>query len=301
MTRYSTNSPDLLATTGPNLMSLESPNITSEPSTSYTSRKDDLSLSDLSLSDQTAIMKKPFSLLARVEQDISTPTRSKASSPSLHDQDRGDSDDEALDDVAVETRQIQAFKLREEKLQSDIFILKKLNASFELFNEALQETGSANERIAAQLEQTDALLNKYIGILSKSEGYSRLIFDEQWQGAEADEERIEQEKQEAKEKARQKAEEEKLRLLQEQARFEHEKQEELKREERQRLEREKSERAIRGGLRGVRGTRTSVRGTRGVASRTDSGAGLSRGIPNRPPSTSAQPSSSAIARPPRAT
>jgi hypothetical protein len=40
------------------------------------------------------------------------------------------------------------------------------------------------QRVAVQLEQTDALLNKYIGILSKSEEIARLIFDEQWQGAE---------------------------------------------------------------------------------------------------------------------
>jgi len=39
--------------------------------------------------------------------------------------------------------------------------------------------------VAVQLEQTDALLNKYIGILSTSEEFSRLMFDEQWQGAEA--------------------------------------------------------------------------------------------------------------------
>jgi len=39
----------------------------------------------------------------------------------------------------------RARELRDEKLKSDIFILKKLNASFELFHEALQDTGSANE------------------------------------------------------------------------------------------------------------------------------------------------------------
>lgn len=38
-------------------------------------------------------------------------------------------------------------KAREDKLQSDIFILRKLNASLELFNDALQDTGSANQVI----------------------------------------------------------------------------------------------------------------------------------------------------------
>jgi len=41
------------------------------------------------------------------------------------------------------------------------------------------------KRIAEQLEQTDALLNKYINILSKTEQVSRLVFDERWMGAEA--------------------------------------------------------------------------------------------------------------------
>jgi len=41
------------------------------------------------------------------------------------------------------------------------------------------------QRIAEQLEQTDALLNKYINILSKTEQAARLVFDERWMGAEA--------------------------------------------------------------------------------------------------------------------
>lgn len=39
----------------------------------------------------------------------------------------------------------QAQELRDEKLKSDLFVLKKLNSSFELFHEALSETGSAND------------------------------------------------------------------------------------------------------------------------------------------------------------
>jgi hypothetical protein len=41
------------------------------------------------------------------------------------------------------------------------------------------------QRVAAQIAETDALLNKYINILSKSEDVARLIFDERWHGAEA--------------------------------------------------------------------------------------------------------------------
>jgi len=42
-----------------------------------------------------------------------------------------------------------------------------------------------DKRIAEQLEQTDALLNKYVNILSKTDQVARLIFDERWMGAEA--------------------------------------------------------------------------------------------------------------------
>jgi hypothetical protein len=41
------------------------------------------------------------------------------------------------------------------------------------------------QRIAKQLAQTDALLNKYVEILCRTEDVARLIFDEDWQGAEA--------------------------------------------------------------------------------------------------------------------
>lgn len=40
------------------------------------------------------------------------------------------------------------------------------------------------QRVAEQLADTDALLNKYINILGKSEAVTRLIFDERWEGAE---------------------------------------------------------------------------------------------------------------------
>lgn len=107
-----------------------------------------------------------------------------------------------------------AAQSREEKLQSDLFVLRQLNGAFAVYNDALRETQVGTEvsaragpsalqgfirifsfififilhryqRIAEQLEQTDALLNKYINLLSKSEQVTRLIFDERWMGAEA--------------------------------------------------------------------------------------------------------------------
>ncbi|KAH9485375.1 hypothetical protein JR316_0002283 [Psilocybe cubensis] len=262
------NSPEINVASGSSIMGLESPNIPSD--SSYSRQDDDMYLSDLGSPDQTTIMQKPFSLLARAETDISTPVR-KAPSGIEEKEDPCQGEHEAPaanDQETAEEKRMQAAKQREEKLQSDIFILKKLNASFELFNEALQDTGSANERVAVQLEQTDALLNKYIGILSKSEEFSRLIFDDQWEGAEADEERLEQEVQAEQERRRREAEEAKLAL----ARLEQQRLDDLKRQEKERLDREKSERAIRGGIRGVRGTRVSTRGTRGGSTSSRSGS-----------------------------
>ncbi|KAJ6499268.1 hypothetical protein C8R45DRAFT_981732 [Mycena sanguinolenta] len=151
-------------------------------------------------------------------------------------------------------------KLRDEKLQNDAFVLKKLNAALSSFNEVLGDVGSQNDRVAAQLEQTEALLNRYVGILSGSEEFARLIFDEQWQGAEADEMAIDQEQREAEEKAR-KLEAERVAAAQrEKERLRREELERAEKRERENAEKERSERAAtRGGVRGVRGTRASMR------------------------------------------
>ncbi len=88
---------------GSNLLS-ESPLLNSETGPDG----DDLSLSELSLSDRTVTDDGPG-------QDDAEATR-KASS-----------------------------RTREEKLQSDLFILKKLNTSLTLYNEALDSTDSATD------------------------------------------------------------------------------------------------------------------------------------------------------------
>lgn len=139
------NSPDINVASGSSIMGLESPNIPSD--SSYSRQDDDMYLSDLGPTDQTAIMQKPFSLLARVDPGVSTPVRKEARSVQEDDYEhQGEEEDQAAcGQVTTEERRAQVAKQQEEKLQSDIFILKKLNASFELFNEALQDTGSANE------------------------------------------------------------------------------------------------------------------------------------------------------------
>jgi hypothetical protein len=96
----------------------------------------DLSLSDLSLRDRDGIMSKPFSLLSGPEP--TTPPQQMG--------ELGEVEEEgAVEEIDEEALKRQNAKAREEKLQSDVFMLKKLNASFAAFNEALDATGSVND------------------------------------------------------------------------------------------------------------------------------------------------------------
>ncbi|KAF9528457.1 hypothetical protein CPB83DRAFT_854184 [Crepidotus variabilis] len=326
------DSPDINAShSGSRLLSTESPNFQSDSSNSRTGPGgDDLSLSELSLGPDS-VMSKPFSLLARVNppqpptptppvfsppptiQDLVTPTRPQRQRKSegkvfgpQNEQDAEESEEDEGEEQTVvldeevpvpedpEVARKRTQELREEKLKSDMFVLKKLNASFELYRDALAETGSANERVAAQIAETDGLLNKYINILNKSEDYAKLIFDERWNGAEADEEEALREYQESIVRAKREAEEKARREREEQERLEREQEEQRKREERERIEKEKSAKAIRGTVRGVRGTRASTRGA--TSSRASATAGPSRGVPKRPPSATGRPAGSGIPR-----
>ncbi|KAL1677267.1 hypothetical protein EV122DRAFT_184196, partial [Schizophyllum commune] len=206
---------------------------------------DDLSLSEL---DQTVTYEGPAA-----DAGPSTPTRRVGD-----DDDVGDDSD---DSEAAEKRRRLASKRREDKLQNDLFILRKLNSTFTALSESLQETHEARERVALQLEQTDALLNRYTKILSLSEDYSRLILDEDWQGGEQDEEEWERERREEEARARREAEARAEAERREREKREREEAERAKQEERERLIRERKERqAARGTVTGVRGTRASMRG-----------------------------------------
>ncbi|KAI9458544.1 hypothetical protein F5148DRAFT_1220270 [Russula earlei] len=164
-----------------------------------------------------------------------------------------------------------ATQSREEKMQRDILLLRQLNSTFAVYNDALRQAQAATGRIAKQLEQTDVLLNKYINILSKSEQFSRLIFDERWIGAEADEALLEEEARVQEERRRREDEERKRAAHREQERREKEELERAMRDEAERLEREKRDRTAArssSGVRGVRGTRAFMRAgatTRGVS------------------------------------
>ncbi|KAF9012352.1 hypothetical protein BDQ17DRAFT_1343737 [Cyathus striatus] len=244
---------------------------------------EDLSISELSLSDKHSVFSKPFSLLAKTLQVTPRNESDVVSHPARESEDDGERNG-SFDNNQASTR--DSSKKREEKLRSDMFILKKLNTSFAMFHEALESTESANERIASQLDQTDALLNKYINILSRSEEFTKLIFDEEWEGAVADEETIEREYLEKIERDRREAEEKVLEEQRERERREREELEKLE-QEKSRLEQEKKERTVARGTRGVRGTRTSMRASRGIATISRSVSSASQAAASiRRPSTS---------------
>ncbi|KAI0645647.1 hypothetical protein C8Q79DRAFT_910869 [Trametes meyenii] len=265
---------------GSNLLSEPTPDISS--SSSRTGHGgDDLSLSELSLSERAkpgAAHRRPFSLLARPQ----TPDESAVADEDAEDDDGAHADETMTQEDLEKARRLAA-KTREEKLQHDLFVLKKLNAAFEVYKDALRETKSSTDRVAIQLQHTNALLDKYVRILDKSEKITKLILDERWQGAEADEEQLDREEEEARERARKEEEERILAEQREHERLEQERRDREERELRERLEREKAEAAktsSRGsGVRGVRGTRASMRGIRGVSrvAPAPSTRGLARG------------------------
>ncbi|KAF8844285.1 hypothetical protein BDN67DRAFT_963030 [Paxillus ammoniavirescens] len=248
----------------------------------------DLSLSELSLSNKPYSRDGPrFSLLAPPPAQVRTYSadQSAITEDDEYEEERdaaGDPDDEAAANNTVIGR-VAAEKAREEKLQRDLFIIKQLNASFAVLNDALRATKSATEQVAEQLSQTDALLDKYANILAKSESVTRLIFDERWEGADADEELLVREREEARERARFEREQEIARQeAEERARREADEAAQREAEERAKQEaaaaaavakapaRGRGTGIVSSGVRGVRGTRATAtamaaRGGRGTA------------------------------------
>jgi len=107
----------------------------------------DLSLADLSLADDTVILKKPFSLLAQPNEQLEEPSTPERRSIDL-EEEYEEEDSRQLDEVEGNAEDLEAQRTvseskREEKLRSDLFVLKKLNAAFELFDAALQDTEKA--------------------------------------------------------------------------------------------------------------------------------------------------------------
>ena len=135
---FSADTSDITFSSGSRLLS-ESPLLPSSSSLSHSQTGpggDDLSLSELSLTDRPT-----------PRPSISGPFRH---SLSLDDDPFNDDSvheinvDAAKPEYDEQTKR-QAAKVREEKLQRDLFILKKLNSSFAAFNEVLKDTQIGTE------------------------------------------------------------------------------------------------------------------------------------------------------------
>jgi len=247
----------------------------------------DLSLSELSLSDKPYAPR--FSLLAPPPAPLHL---AADQSTILEDEEEGGVDEHDDADNTMMQRAVVE-KTRQEKLESDLFILKKLNASFAVLNDALQASMGATQQVAEQLSQTDALLDKYANMLAKSETVTRLIFDERWGGADADEAAFVKEREQALERARIEREREEAASREAEERARREAEEAAQREAEERARQEAAAlatkvptkgRAVSSGVRGVRGTRAtatamasrSARGSSRTASTTSSTAPRTR-------------------------
>ncbi|KAH0827884.1 hypothetical protein J3R83DRAFT_3512 [Lanmaoa asiatica] len=107
----------------------------------------DLSLSELSLSEKPYSRDGPrFSLLAPPPVPLRFSTDQSTIIEGEEYEEGDDTNVDGHDDVEnTMMERVVAEKAREEKLQSDLFILKKLNASFAVLNDALQATKGATE------------------------------------------------------------------------------------------------------------------------------------------------------------
>ena len=113
------------------------------PSNSHST--DDLSLADLSLSDRPQprnFHRRPFSLLAQPQYNQTQDESAVADDDEMIEENPLD---QTLTPEEVERAKKLAAKTREEKLESDLFILRKLNSAFDIYQDALRETKSSTE------------------------------------------------------------------------------------------------------------------------------------------------------------
>ncbi|KAF8513103.1 hypothetical protein BU17DRAFT_77235 [Hysterangium stoloniferum] len=232
----------------------------------------DLSLSELYISGRSdAVEEEPFSLLPPHANKTTTPQDIKDEATSFNDCDAQVEASNDGDGIIFEKgkQSLNEVRTREERLQHDLFVLKKLNASFSLYNNALKDARSSTENVSMQLERTDRLLNQYVHLLQNTEKNSKLDLEE-----------LERIRAEAVSKAEREREELERKAQLEQQRMVKEEEERKIREEREVKELLKKTSIP---VRGVRGTRGRVRtvrdvsGTRERASATTS----TTGMPNR--------------------
>lgn len=129
---FGDDSSDLTFTSGPRLLS-ESPPPPASVSSSRSQTGhggNDLSLSELSLENRSP-PRRPSASSFDPEQSVYDDENS------IEDGNISIQDDEQIKKEAAKTR--------EEKLQRDLFILRKLNSSFAAFNEVLRDTQTGTE------------------------------------------------------------------------------------------------------------------------------------------------------------
>ncbi|GFZ49085.1 hypothetical protein JCM24511_06835 [Saitozyma sp. JCM 24511] len=153
------------------------------------------------------------------------------------------------------SRPAQSLEEREDRLRESLYELRQMNEVFDGFLSALLAARGHNERLAARVNQTSALLDQYTALLGQTEHTRQLLSNPAWTGADDDQAAL--------------AAAEAARIAAEHAEEERRRQEEERAEDERRRKSEAAaelararEAASRGGARG----RGAVRGVRGRGS-----------------------------------
>ena len=124
-------------------------------SRSHTSSSiDDLSLADLSLTERPRVARPKFSLLAQPR--LHDPSQDESAVVIDEEEEENPLDHTLTPEEAEKARKLAA-KTREEKLESDLFILRKLNTAFSVYHEALKETKSSTEVSSTRFVSADEM------------------------------------------------------------------------------------------------------------------------------------------------
>ncbi|CAE6435882.1 unnamed protein product [Rhizoctonia solani] len=164
---------------------------------------------DMTMSQLGMSSRRNESVLDEGEISIRTPQRSTRNMPESPP-------------PSVYSRSRTAAERREEQLHAALFQLRKINAVFGDYVGALEAVDANTERLERQVERTNSILDRYVRMLDQQEQTSKLVFDEEWRGGDADEQTIEE-------------------RIEQQARLERERKEREERERREREEREREE------------------------------------------------------------
>ncbi|GJJ06436.1 hypothetical protein Clacol_000628 [Clathrus columnatus] len=211
---------------------------------------EDLSLSELCLDSdfsENLLEEKPFSLLPPQSRN-----NAQNNNHNLEAATQSTSDSNPINAIDASGKSTSTRSQREEQLQRDLFVLKKLNASMSVYMNALKSVSTATENATLQMDRTEKLLNLYVDLMRETEKNSQLIFDETWQGGSDDLQLVAQLKQEAAEREERERQEKERIIRMEREKREKERKEELEREAKQRKEQERAAAKMIKATRGMR-------------------------------------------------